>query len=323
MLAMRRWRCSLGLLAVSTTAVGVAFKLGMVPVHPELLAALAAATATTAVVSFIGDFVLLVRKRELVAGSRCLLEFGIFLALGAGLANWLLGYQIAVILNRGDRVLLGQPDRVQVHNTGPLARVHELDMEIELAKVELDRGPDGRVMAHSSVLVHRDREDPARLVVSRREPQRFGTARFFQGAFGFAPRIVVISGEKTVYDEIVPFTSSRGGASDIVFTGQANIKSEGLQVRANVDVGSLDEAMRGHATLAVAVSKEGVEVGRGRLRLGHFADIPGGYRIGFAGLERWSEIDVARSSYPRTIRAGLALILLGSIVWLVGVLSKK
>ena len=40
-----------------------------------------------------------------------------------------------------------------------------------------------------------------------------------------------------------------------------------------------------------------------------------GYRIGFAGLEKWSEVDVSRRTYGGAVLAGAALALAGAVLW--------
>ena len=52
-------------------------------------------------------------------------------------------------------------------------------------------------------------------------------------------------------------------------------------------------------------------LGRGLLNPGFFAEINQGYRVGFAGLEKWSEIDFSRRNYRDAARWGLVLCLIG------------
>jgi hypothetical protein len=56
---------------------------------------------------------------------------------------------------------------------------------------------------------------------------------------------------------------------------------------------------------------------------GHFADIDEGYRIGFAGLERWSEIVISRRSYGQVVLAGTGLLVVGAVLWLVAVWRER
>jgi len=84
----------------------------------------------------------------------------------------------------------------------------------------------------------------------------------------------------------------------------------------------MDDGMRGHATLALTVSREGATLGQGNLLPGHFADIEEGYRVGFAGLERWSEIDISRRNYGWVVKVGSVLALAGAILWVIAFLRS-
>jgi len=86
-------------------------------------------------------------------------------------------------------------------------------------------------------------------------------------------------------------------------------------VQGEISLDDLDERMKGHPRLAVRVAKGGRAIGSGELLPGHFADLEDGYRVGFAGLKRWSEIDVSRRSYRGTAVAGLAVAALGAVLW--------
>ncbi len=94
------------------------------------------------------------------------------------------------------------------------------------------------------------------------------------------------------------------------------MESEGLEVEGTVDLASLDEAMRGHATLVLALRRQGALIGRGDLLPGHFAPLEDGYRVGFTDLERWSGIGIARRDYSKVVLVGAAVALLGTLVWL-------
>ena len=83
----------------------------------------------------------------------------------------------------------------------------------------------------------------------------------------------------------------------------------------SVDLATLDAAMKGHATLVLSVRREGAAIGRGKLLPGHFADLEQGYRLGFAGLQKWSEVDVSRRTYGSAVLAGAALALGGVVLW--------
>jgi hypothetical protein len=154
-----------------------------------------------------------------------------------------------------------------------------------------------------------------RLHVAPLESDSSGSLRFFQGAFGFAPRIVILHEETTLFDRVVPFVTERQGASGISFEGRFTLESERLDVQGVIDLANLDEALRGHAILHLEVSQDGLPLGSGSLRPGHFAEIEKGYRIGFAGLEKWSEVDIMRRNYGQVVVAGAALALAGALLW--------
>jgi hypothetical protein len=126
-----------------------------------------------------------------------------------------------------------------------------------------------------------------------------------------------------IFDHVVPFTTELQGRSGISFQGLFNLESEGLEVSGVVDLASMDEGMRGHATLALALSRDGIALGQGDLLPGHFADIAEEYRVGFAGLERWSEIDISRRNYSWVVQVGVLLFLLGGMLWVVAFLRSR
>jgi hypothetical protein len=169
----------------------------------------------------------------------------------------------------------------------------------------------------SRVFVHRHALGAHDLAISTVEPGASGPLRFRQGAFGFSPRIVVLhrdgSGEP-LYDEVVPFVTSRQGPAGLTFSGSVELE-DGLAVSGAVDLDSLDEGMRGHATLRLVVDKDGRRLGEGALLPGKFAEVAEGYRVGFAGLEKWSEIVVSRRNYTGVMQAGAVLTLIGALAW--------
>ena len=116
-------------------------------------------------------------------------------------------------------------------------------------------------------------------------------------------------------DALVPFTTEREGPTGVRFSGQVELADAELTIDASVDIGSLDEAMRGHATLRLVVRRGEALLGQGSLRPGHFVELDEGFRVGFTGLRKWSEIDVSRRTHSRTVRLGAGLALLGAVVW--------
>lgn len=286
--------------------------------HPAwVLAALAGAV----IVSMLGR--LLVVPWSIRAGRRkagpaigeCLLVTGVLVALGAGSANWMLGLQGFVVLNEGDAIPLHGGSHLQQFDGGPLARIEEMHVTLALEELILQPAGPGLFYPESHLRVQRDAAQPENVVVSPRASGSAGRLRFHQGAFGFAPRIVILKEEEEIFDRVVPFTTRREGLAGLSFAGTFTIEGERLAVEGSVDLDSLDAGMRGHATLALAVTHDGAPIGRGSLMPGHFADLEQGYRIGFAGLKKWSEIDISRRTYGGAVIAGAALALGGALVW--------
>jgi hypothetical protein len=240
---------------------------------------------------------------------------GVLLALTAGMANWLLRLQGTLILSEREAVPLHGGTALQVFDAGVLARLEEMGVSLVLEELELlPAGGDGFYPA-SRLRVWRDPEKPSRIQVTPRRRGAFGALRFHQGAFGFAPRIVLLREGETLFDRVVPFLSERHGHAGLSFDGRFTLERESLVVEGSVDLATLDEGMRGHATLVLSVTRNGDILGRGALLPGHFADLDQGYRIGFAGLDRWSEIVVSRRNYGQLVLAGAGLASLGLLLW--------
>ena len=240
---------------------------------------------------------------------------GVLLALTAGMANWLLRLQGTVILSEREAVPLHGGMALQVFEAGPLSRPEEMGLSMGLMEMELVAAGADTFYPASTVEVRRQDEKPVRLEISPRQRARSGALRFHQGAFGFAPRIVLLRDGVTVFDRVVPFLTERHGSSGISFSGSFTVEREDLRVEGSVDLRTLDEGMRGHASLALAVTRGGQPLGRGALLPGHFADLDEGYRVGFAGLERWSEIMISRRNYGRLVLVGGAVALVGLLLW--------
>ncbi len=64
----------------------------------------------------------------------------------------------------------------------------------------------------------------------------------------------------------------------------------------------------------MGVTRDTTVLGQGALLPGHFAAIEEGYEIGFAGLEKWSEIVISRRNYGGLVVAGGLVALIGSLV---------
>lgn len=313
----RRWLPGLEwALLVLAIADWVVLKRGIVPHPPWVLAVLVGLTGLALVARLVAS---LVRwrpgARSLAASSEILLLVGVLTALGAGMANWLFGLQGFVILNEREPTALRGGSRLQSFTAGPLAQIAEMELVIALLDVELVPSAEGGYFPRSQLLLQSPEEEPARLVVEPGRSARGRSLRFFQGAFGFSPRIVVVKDDKTVFDRLVPFLSELREGGGVTFRGSFEVEAEKLAIVGSVDTQSLDEGMRGHATLHLEVSRDGELLGRGALLPGHFAELQQGYRTGFAGLESWSEIDIVRRNYDRLVRVGGAIAALGLLLW--------
>jgi hypothetical protein len=255
------------------------------------------------------------RRKPLPAVGEALLVIGVLVALVAGTANWVLGLQGFVVLNEGEAVPLHGGSHLQQFDGGPLARIDEMKVVLTLEELKLLPAGNGSFYPESVLLVQRDHEPERRMSIETGSAGTAGPLRFHQGAFGFAPRIVILRNDETVFDQVVPFTTERRGTRGVTFEGTFTIDRERLAVDGSVDLASLDEGMRGHATLALTVRREGAAIGRGKLLPGHFAEMGQGYRVGFAGLSKWSEVDVSRRTYGGAVLTGVALALGGIVLW--------
>jgi hypothetical protein len=255
------------------------------------------------------------RRPRGAAAGEALLAGGVLLALAAGSANWALALQGFVVLNEGEAVPLHAGSHLQQFEGGPLAKMEEMEVVMTLEELELRPSGPGFYYPQSRLLVQRGNRRAERITVGKGSTASAGPLRFYQGAFGFAPRIVILRDDETLFDRSVPFTTRRDAARGLGFSGSFTVEQEQLEVRGNVDLAGLDEGMRGHATLLLAVARDGVPLGRGELLPGHFADLEQGYRIGFAGLDKWSEIDLSRQNYGGAVLAGALLALVGAVLW--------
>ena len=260
-----------------------------------------------------------------VAGTRSgiqvyagmVLAAGVALALGGGLANWTMGLQGYVILTEAETARLHDGSELQGFEAGPFGDVDELDVVVGLDELELTpAGADG-FSPVSHLQVWRGHHQPVSLTLSPTAHGAAGSLRFYQGAFGFAPRIVILrEGEtkETLFDKVVPFLTERHGPRGIVFNGSFTVEQSDLRVEGMIRLDSLDEGMRGHATLELSVHAAGKTVGSGSLLPGHFADMDDGIRVGFAGLHKWSEIVLSRRSYGPFVLAGAILAAAGGLL---------
>lgn len=309
-------RTLVGLVALATL-IWLALRSGWLPLHPRQLALLVGVVLVLALLSS-GLTAFRIWRRRLRPGAgaaRLSLLCGLLLAGAGGLTNWLYSLQGVVVLSEGEAVPLSGSGHLQEFAAGPLADVDEMHLTLELEELELVPVPAGGFFPRSLIRVAPQDGAGESLEADPFEAAVFGTLRFHQGAFGFAPRIVILQRGREILDRVVPFLSRREGESGIGFRERFTISREGLEVEGSVDLSSLDQGMRGHATLLLAVSREGEPLGRGRLLPGHFAEIEDGYRIGFADLVRWSEIDISRRNYSALVITGAALALAGALLW--------
>jgi len=313
---MSRWsRRLLWLLLVLSIVDWIALRKGVAPNPPAGLAVLVGLAMAVLLSHLVLLFAGLIKGRgRVAAAAEILLLTGILTALAGGLANWLLGLQGFVILNAGQSVPLHGGSRLQVFVSGPLARIEEMGIVLGLEKVDLVPVGDGSFYPRSWLALWRGQEGES-LQIDPHSDARSGVLRFYQGAFGFSPQIVVVHRDEVVFDQVVPFVTRLQGEDGISFEGDFEVESEKLTVDGSLDLASLDEALRGHATLALTVRREHRVLGSGSLLPGHFAELEEGYRIGFVGLHRWSEIDVSRRNYGGVVIGGGLVALLGAVVW--------
>lgn len=304
-------------------AVGdlAALKAGLWSHSHRILASLMVIALLAFAARLIQQVILLFLRRQgsLRLLARVAVAAGIALALAGGLANWALGLQGYVILTESEKARLRGGTELQGFEPGPLGDVAELDVVLGLDELELvPVGVDG-YFPMSRLRVWRGHDEPASLQVSPQASVGAGSLRFHQGAFGFAPRIVILEdgdSTETLFDKVVPFLTERRGPRGILFNGSFTIAKADLRVEGVIRLDSLDEGLRGHATLDLAVTQGGQPLGRGSLLPGNFAELDRGYRVGFAGLKRWSEIVVSRRSYGTVVLLGTVLALGGALLFL-------
>jgi hypothetical protein len=286
--------------------------------HPYwVLSALVGCALAGWLTETVRNLVLMVKGRlQILQGvGRILILCGLVVMFGSGMVNWLWSLQGYVVLREGDAVPLHGGSHTRAFEAGPMSNMSALDLTLQLEELRLVPTPEGGLYPQSRIRVKGADGKVTVLDLGPRQVAPYGSLIFYQGAFGFAPRIVIARGSETVFDEVVPFmTQIHDRGSYLSFEEAFVVEREGLEVWGGVDLSSLDEALRGHAMLAVSVRRGEQPLGQGRLSLGHFAEIGDDYRVGFSGLERWSEIDFSRRSYRRQVQGGLGLLLLGMVV---------
>lgn len=304
-----------GLLALAAAQL-ITIKVGWLPAPPSLLAATVAALIATLLAEAV--FLLAGLRRRTLGPLRgmagLLVCSGLVAACSGGMANWLLSLQGAVVLTEGDAEFLGARKQLQEFEAGWLSDLDEMRMDLALRELELRAGKGG-YYPESQLELRRGEGAWVQLTVSSLTSAQSDTLRFHQGAFGFSPRIVVLKDGVSIFDRHIPFLSRRQQGGSVSFEGSLSVVKEGLQIDGAVRLDTLDEQMRGHPALNLSVRRGETVLGSGDLLPGHFADISEGYRIGFAGLKKWSEIDISRKNYPLPIYIGFGMVALGALLW--------
>jgi hypothetical protein len=314
----RLLRLAAGVLLLAAGGYLVALRLGYLPARPGVLAAL------VGVVSALLVALLALSTRaasrgpgRLAATCEGLTAAGLLVALGAGLANWAFGFQGAVLVMEREPVQLSSRTDLAGLDAGPLADPRELDVVLGLARLQLQGVGPGGFRAVSSLKVLEAGGDERGISVASDRSAASGKLVFHQGMFGFAPRVVVTRAGGKLLDEHVPFRTVREGEDGMAFVEDFEIAAEKLLFHGAVSLEDLNEDMKGHPRLELAVERDGAPVGRGTLRPGEFVELQGGVRVGFAGLQRWSEILFSRRNYTVLVLAGSALAALAGLAWAV------
>lgn len=284
------------------------------PIH-VLWAALAALLASL-LVDAVAAVVALVRRRDdaVRATARLLVSGGLCVAVLGGAVNWLIAIRGGAVLVEEEAVPLGSSAHLVELERGPLANARELALTLALEKVEwVPSGPSFQPRSHLRLL-GADGSDQ-RLSVEPAQSGVAGPLVFMQGAFGFAPRIVVTRGGRTVLDQVVMFRTTADVPGVYRYEGEVEAEAEQLRVTGTIDLSTLDDRMKGHPRLRVALHKGEAALGEGWLTPGHFAEAKDGYRVGLVGLRRWAEIDFSRRNLREVVLLGLACSLAGGLLW--------
>lgn len=255
------------------------------------------------------------RSRPVGSALSVAFSAGIVLVAGAGLANWLQRIQgFVVVPEQESTPLVAAAGRLQDLDFGPLAHADELGVTLVVDRVELEPVEPGGFRPMTRLRASAPGGTPVQLSIRHGAGGAVGALRLYQGAFGFAPRIVLVKEGRTIFDRAVPFRT-RPDPTGLLFQGSFELAAEKLAVEGVVTLENLDDRMKGHPRLVLAVKRDGHAIGGGELEPGHFAELPDGYRLGFAGMKRWTEIDVSRHSYALPIWIGLALVAAAVIGW--------
>ena len=322
-LARRILQLALGALLAAAMVDLAGFKLHRWAPTQRLLAGLMTAAALLAIV----ELALVIRElargpRRVARAGKAAALLGLVLTWGGGVTNWLVVVRGYAVLVEGEAVPLTQGGHLQGLQTGLLADRGVLEAIVELASLELRDTEDG-FYPEATVIASRPGRPDERLRVVQDEPARIGALQLHLGAFGFAPRIVVLNGKETVFDETVLLSTQRSGAKGVAFQGEAELGETGLHVVSAVKLDNPDASVRGHPTVWVSLRRGDEEIGTGDLQLGHFANAKGGYRLGVPGLKKWAEVDLSTPNRPQAALAGMALALVGLVTWGAGAWRKR
>jgi hypothetical protein len=206
--------------------------------------------------------------------ARTLAITGALLVLGAGVANWAWSLQGYVVLQELEAMPVLAGGHLRALEKGPLADLEQLDFTLQLEELELLPSAEAGLYPASRLRVRGADGKVETLRIDPWHNAAYGNLRFYQGAFGFAPQIVVVHGDETIFDKVVPFTTEgHGVAGGITFEEEIDIGRDDLALWGAVDLASLDEALRGHATVVLQLKQGPRLLGEGRLSLGHFAEV--------------------------------------------------
>lgn len=247
--------------------------------------------------------------------AECVLFLGLVVTSAAGIATWAVGMRGYVILTEGDAVPLDVGGHLAGVSAGPMAPVSDLAGTLRLTRLELR--PDGAGgFTAASILEMVGADGTVRKAeVGPEGGASIGSLRLLQGAFGFAPRLILQKDGVTVFDQRVHFTTRRDGPRGIAFEGELDVAEHGLRVVAAMDLSGLDDQMKGHPVLVAELRRAGEALGVGRLQPGHGATVREGWHLGYGGLAMWSEIDMARRSSRAPAILGMVLVLAGAVAW--------
>lgn len=302
-------------------AVIFAVRSGAMEARPWLVAAVGgvAALAAAGALACAVQRVMAERgRRAAAAGGEAAVMAGLLVVIGVGFANWLFEYRAFLLLTEGDRVTLGTERHLREVTTGPLGAVGSLSGTVELAKVELRPSSDGGFIPASRLLLATDAPArPREIVIAPGQPGRGSGAIFQQGAFGFVPRVIVQRQGKTLFDQPVQLESRRDDARGISFEASIPLQDQQAELKVAVDLSRLDERMKGHPVLGVALRRGEETIGAGELLPGHGATMKDGWQVGFGGMKMWSEIDLRRHDFHFAALLGLLTTAVGLCVWVV------